>query len=58
MPDMNYYASVNSSKRATGMIKSLFGPTEYVSFPQSKQMFLNEPFTDPLILVSVQWILE
>lgn len=47
---MNYYDSINSSKRATGMIKSLFGPNECVTFPKSKQMFLNEPFTDPLIL--------
>lgn len=61
MPAMNYYDSINSSKRATGMIKSLFGPNECVTFPKSKQMFLNEPFTDPrrvLTLLSVQGILE
>ncbi len=32
------------------MIKRLFGPNECVTFPKSKQMFLNEPFADPLIL--------
>lgn len=63
MHTMTNYNSTNSSKRANGMIKSLSGPNEWVSFPKSKQMILNKQFTDPLMNVktvqfSVQGILE